>query len=650
MNVSNNRLPGGVKTQTIWMSIAFLLITFALSACGGGGSAGTTQSPPPPPVAAQCDPNDPATADECGSLIIGLTDDDGDFLSYTVKVVKLTLEKANGTTIDVLPNSTRIDFSQYVDMTEFVSVATVPPGVYVAGSVTLDYTDGEFVVEASGAAKDAVIVDADGNPLAVTELKIKLDDRNQLAINRRTTSLLTLDFDLGASHDVDIAPTPAVAVAEPFIVAELDPVDTKEIRVRGRFIEANVDEMYYIAAIRPFYDAAGDFGRIKVNVTDDTDFEVNEVPYVGAEGLRALEAAGTGTLTVAQGTLNVAERSFTANIVLAGTSVPGNGKDAVKGNVISRMDNELVVRGGTVILSDAANDRPSFFRDDVTVTVGPNTRVYKVYRTDRPLGMPDRLLDISAISVGQRVTIRGEVTANDELGVHIDASEGAVLMHVTHLIGTVNAIHPGQVDIDLHAIDRRRVGIFNFLCTGGCEPSTDADPDNYEVSTGPLFMDANATGRPISAWGFPNAFGAAPPDFEGRTIIDFSDVKSALGVGWGAEGTTMPFTMMDESGLVLWNGNPDIDQRHHIKQGPVLIDLTQLPDTMIKPRETGRKLFVVKTTDSLQLYADFTDFVTALSLELDGTNAARSMFARGHYDADTNVFTAYKIFVYILEP
>jgi hypothetical protein len=26
------------------------------------------------------------------------------------------------------------------------------------------------------------------------------------------------------------------------------------------------------------------------------------------------------------------------------------------------------------------------------------------------------------------------------------------------------------------------------------------------------------------------------------------------------------------------------------------------------------------------------------------------MYARGHYNADTNVFTAYKIFVYILEP
>ena len=459
---------------------------------------------------------------------------------------------------------------------------------------------------------------------------------------------MTIDFDLDASHTVDISPTPAVATAEPFIVAELDPVDTKEIRVRGRFMEANEAEMYYVVALRPFYHKVGDFGRMRVFVTDDSDCEVNESEFSGVECLRALEAAGPGTLTVAQGTLHVADRQFVANMILAGTSVPGNGMDAAKGNVIARMDNELVVRGGTVILSDAAG---SFFRDDVTVSVGPNTKVYKSYRSDRPLAIADRLLDISAISVGQKVTVRGTVTANDEIGVHVDATEGAVVMHVTHLAGIVNSIVPGQVDIDLHSLGGRRPGIYDFTCTGGCEPSTDADPANYEVSTGNLLLDAVATGKPISAWGFVNEFMGAPPDFEGRTIIDYADVRSALGVGWGVEGTTAPFVMMDSSGLLLDNLNEKIGERHFIKHGPILIDLTSLDsNTLIAPRETGRKLFVVKTTDSLQLYADFDDFIAALMISLDGVNAARSMYARGHYNADTNVFTAYKVFVHILEP
>jgi hypothetical protein len=579
-----------------------------------------------------------------------LTDADGDFASYTVDVSELTLERADGAIVNVLPNRIRIDFSRYVDLTEFISVATVPPGVYVAGTIGLDYTSAEVFVEEGDTIKAATVVDAGGNALTQTTLKIMLSDRDQLTVTRARASLLTLDFDLNASHTVDIVPTPAIATAEPFIVAEIDPIDTKENRVRGRFIEANVDDMNYTVELRPFYGAVNDFGRMKVNVTDTTDFEVNGTAYTGSEGLRAMEAADQGTLTVAQGTLNVAAREFTANIVLAGNSVPGNSSDAVKGNVISRLENELIVRGGTIILSETTDAARSFFRDNVTVTVGPDTVVYKTYDTNRAVGAPIRMLDNSAISIGQAVTVRGTVISNDDLGVHIDATNGAVLMHVTHLSGIVNTVLPWQTDIELHAIDRRRVQVFDFTGTG-MSPDTDADPANYEISTGNLLMAADATGQPVVVYGFPNEFGAAPPDFDGRSIIDYSVVRSAVGISWGAEGTTTPFLMMDGVGLLLNNLNPDIDQRHHIKQGSVVIDLTTLDsDTLIAPRESGRKLFTVKTSDSLQLYTDFNDFVNALTLELNGVNATRSMHARGRYNADTNVFTAYKVFVYILEP
>jgi hypothetical protein len=645
MNVSNGRLAGGPKHRTIWISVALVVVSIALAACGGTGS---TANEPQPPVATSCVPSDPSTANECGTLVIGLTDADGDFLSYTVDVLSLQLEKRDGSVIEVLPNSTRIDFAQYVDLTELISVATVPPGDYVAGKIRLDFSAAEVFVEVDGAARETTVIGANGDPLTQTELTVRLAERNHLVIVKGRPALLTLDFDLDASHVVDIGSTPAVATAEPFIIAELDPVDAKNVRVRGRLIEANMEEMFYTVALRPFHDAAGEFGRIKVNVTERTDFEVNEQAFVGAEGLRALNAAGQGTLTVARGRLDVLRREFTADYVVAGSSVPGNGRDAVKGSVIARSGNDLIVRGGTVMLTDSDH---TFFRDDVTVTVGPDTIVYKAFATDRPLGMPVRLLDISAISVGQAVTIRGDVIANDELGVHIDATDGTVAMHLTHLSGTVNTVLPGQVDIDLHAIDRRRASIFDFSGTGA-SPGTDADPENYEVATGNLqTMPADATGQPVTVYGFPYEFGAAPPDFEGRSIVDYADVRSALGVGWGVDGTTAPFLMMEGTGLLLDNRNADIDQRHHIKQGPVLIDLTTLDsNTLIAPRESGRMVFTLKTTDSLQLYADFDDFVNALTLELDGVKAARSMYARGHYNGDSNVFTAYKIFVYIIEP
>ncbi len=143
----------------------------------------------------------------------------------------------------------------------------------------------------------------------------------------------------------------------------------------------------------------------------------------------------------------------------------------------------------------------------------------------------------------------------------------------------------------------------------------------------------------------------APPDFTGHTLIDYTNIRSALGVGWGAAGTIAPYLSVGDDGLLLDNQNMDIDVRHHIKQDPILIDLTALnSDTLIAPRETGRMLFYIRSQDSLRLYSDFNDFATDLANSLDGATTARSMHARGLYDVDTNVFSAYKIGVYLLEP
>jgi hypothetical protein len=318
----------------------------------------------------------------------------------------------------------------------------------------------------------------------------------------------------------------------------------------------------------------------------------------------------------------------------------------VVGNVIARDGDILTVRGATII----PNDRRAHFHDDVLVQVGPDTKVFKDGDRQTDLG-------IEAISIGQRVTIRGSgpdampaITDANSPQILFDATTGAVRMHVTHLSGIVNTVVPGQVDIALQAIDRRRADIFDFSGTGS-SADVDADPANYEVATGNLTLAKLSAGRPIAVRGFPEAFGAAPPDFNGRTVIDFTDVRSALGLGWGTEGTTAPFLSLGVDGLVLDNQNPAIDVRHYIKQGTVLIDLTSLASgTTILPPGSGRTLYVIKTSDSLRQYSDFTEFANDLAASLDGANRARSMFARGQYDADSNVFTAYKLGVYLLEP
>ncbi len=635
-------LPGLSGARNAASRAAVAIVALVLGACGGG--AGTATSGPDP--LATCDPGDPATIAECGSVIVSFTDADGDFLNYTVDVLSLTLETANGRVVETLPRETRINFTDYVDLTELVTVATVPPATYVAGTIRLDYTDAEVFVEIGDGSKEVVVTDPGGIPLEQAELRIRLSNRDQLTVRRGLASLIQLDFDLAASHLVDIVPTPATAAAEPFIVAEVTPVDEKTTRVRGPLLEVDEAASEYVVALRPFHHRDGDFGRVSVRTTEDTEFEIDGEPYFGAEGLRALAAAGRGTPTVAGGTLNVGDRQFTAAIVLAGSSVPGAGRDAVVGNVIARDGDILTVRGATII----PHDRRAHFHDDVLVQVGPDTKVFRDGDRQADLG-------IEAISIGQRVTIRGsgpdampEITDANSPQILFDATAGAVRLHVTHLSGIVNSVVPGQVDIALQAIDRRRANIFDFSGTG-TSPDVDADPANYEVATGSLSLAELSAGKPIAVRGFPEAFGAAPPDFSGRTVIDFSDVRSALGVGWGAEGTISPFLSLGADGLVLNNQNPDIDVRHYIKQGTVLIDLTALASgTTIVPPGDGRTLYVIKTADSLRQYSNFAEFADDLAASLDGATSARSMFARGHYDADSNGFTAYKLGVYLLEP
>ena len=117
-----------------------LIALLALAACGGGSGGGQ------PVVPSQgCD------AASCGTLLVGVTDADGDFLSYSVDVVSLSLRKADGTRVEALPTRQRVDFAGLVDLTELVTAATIPNGTYVSASIRLDYANADVSVEVNGA-------------------------------------------------------------------------------------------------------------------------------------------------------------------------------------------------------------------------------------------------------------------------------------------------------------------------------------------------------------------------------------------------------------------------------------------------------------------------------------------------------------------
>lgn len=569
-----------------------------------------------------------SSGSDCGSLYVGMTDADGDFLSYSVDVLSLTLRKANGAVVETLPVSTRVDFAQLVDLTEFVTAATIPNGTYVEGTMRLDYSNADVTVEVNGEPRAATVVGRDGQPLGVVDVQIMLDNRNHVVIAPGRPALLQLDFDLAASHTVDTTMTPVRAVAEPFIVASLEPVDQKDLRVRGPLLSVDSSASTYLIDVRPFNLRDARLGQFTVHTTASTEFEINGETFTGSAGLDALGQAGAGTATVAFGTLDVANRSFTAQRVHAGTSVPGSQFDVLTGTVTARNGDTLTVRGGTMIRRSGS---VTFIRDDITLLVGPQTAVIRDGEMSNALGT-------QAISVGQRIHAFGSASENNG-AVTLDAQQGRVRLELTHLLGTVKSASPDNLTLDLDSIDGRRVSIFDFTGTGSA-PDKDADAANYEIVTGNLTLSGLTSGSPARVFGFVTPFGAAPPDFEGRTVVDFQDVRAILGIGWGLTGTATPFLNIDAQSIVIDNANASLGLRHFIAIGPRLIDIETLPTAPVIKPVTGFGLYAIGEPRRVEVFSDFGEFSAQLSTKLAAGSKAVGMSASGSFDADTSTLTA----------
>lgn len=618
-----------------------------LSACSGSGNgpvSGTAS-------ASACIPGDASTSSECGKLLVTFTDAEGDFTSYTVDVLSIALERPNGSRIEMLPAAARIDFAQLSSLSELIAAATVVPGDIVGGHIVLDYSDAEIYVESGGEIVPAEVYDGDGNrlntsgPDSIVEVAIELPDTDRLVVTRARTVMLSIDFDLAASHVVDTSMAPVQVVAQPYLVAEILPVDDKETRVRGALVDVDLDAGTYDIRLRPWYHRAGDFGAFTVMTNDATEFEIDDRGYVGAAGLEALAGKPAGTLTVAFGTLDLSDRSFSADIVHAGDSIGGDRYSAVLGNIVARYGDQLVMKGAVAI----RRDRRAHFHRTVIVTVGPETKVSRV----GDIGVE---FDKDDLSVGQRTMVFGTFTNatidnsdrfGPDIALMLDATQGRARMLVTRLTGTVVAIQGGQIDLHLRAIDRLGIGMFDFSGTG-TSPAFDADPANYEVATSTLPLTDLRIDRAVRVLGFVARYGAAPPDFEGRTVIGPRDLPAVLGVGWGVGGTAAPFSLMGPQELVIDLLNPDIDVRHHMLIGGEIIDLFDLPSSPILRESPGRRVYGIWEPGHIELFRNFADFVDELALRLGEANRARSLSAYGRYSEDQNDLTANKIVVHML--
>lgn len=610
-----------------------------LAACGGGsgGGAQVTASAADDDTAAQ------SCAGDCGVVYVGLTDADGDFLRYELDVVSLTLTRSDGTVVETLPMRTRVDFAEYVELTEFLTAATVPPGVYTSATITVDYADADVLIEQAGLAVQAVVRNEAGQSPGRVGVPLELDTDIPLRVRPGLASWITLDFDLLASNTVDLTVSPPVVTAAPFLIADPDLYDEKTRRARGPLLDVDPSTSSFAIVLRPFRLRTGDFGRLTVRTGDDTAFEIDGATYAGAEGLRALEAAGPGTPTLSLGVVNRAERVFRASEVYAGSSVPGISQDAARGYVLARDGDELTLRAVTV---ETMDDGLALYRDRLTILLTDETRVLKARH-------PDATLDVNAISPGQRVQVLGELQPTDEGPRALAAS--TVRMIPAHLAGTVNTAQTGYVSMTLQTIGNAPAGEFDFSGTG-MTADLDATAEDYELATGDLNTTRIETGAPVKTAGFVRPFGAAPEDFDAFTLADFSASRARLVFGWLEPGSASPFLSIGDAALVLNSDDPALGERHHIVQAGIHTDaLASGVAPTVSPDGQGRGLYAIGAGHHtshprrVAIYSDFAAFTAALAGQLDGARVVRGVHAVGFWDPETARFEAARLAV-ILGP
>jgi len=561
--------------------------------------------------------SDSAATTDSGTLEIAITDAEEDFLTYQITLDSVTLNRRDGSRVDVLPLSTEVDFVQYQDLTELVAVASIPAGRYESITLRLDYSDADIVIQdEEGTSYNATAIDSDGEVLTEIEVELTFAHDRPVIITPKRTAQLTLDLDLAASNTIESF-EPALVTVEPFMLASAELDDEREHRVRGLLIDADEQTSLVTLNVRPMRHRRGQFGEFTFAVNDDTRYEINGEEYSGEAGLAQMAALAEDTPVVAYGYNDRDDDApYQAETVIAGTSVPWNNDDVLKGVIAARSDNTLTIKGAVI---EAAATK-AHFRQTIELSVGDDSLV-----TGYRLGDAD----IANLSVGQGILALGDY--NQETG-SFDATEGVVRMKLNRLVGEVTQVSPLQ--LDLSHINRRPVEVFNFSGTG-LDADNDANPSAYEVDTSDLDLSSIETEEWLQVRGYPTAFGGAPMDFDAISILnpDFSSHPAKLHAHWDKDSEN-PISIENE--LLLLNSE-GARIKLHLVGVPGSVALALDVDYIAGTDEPG--LYAIKArSQGVHLYRNFAEFVQAAQDLKEKGLAAKHMTAAGQYrEADQSL-------------
>jgi hypothetical protein len=448
------------------------------------------------------------------------------------------------------------------------------------------------------------------------------------------------------------------------LTASTVPVITKPLRARGEFVHADTANSFFTMNMRSFFDAPSYTttaqGAVQVQVTDQTTYNVNGVPYQGATGLAAVAALPQITTIVAYGTLgniSVQDPILNATEIYAGISVEDTAATEATGTVVSRSGDTLHLHNARLIhppgyLSTSSNVIE--FLNDLTLTVNDSTTSVSIDRQPTAKG------STQSISIGQQVDIQS-LNAYTAGSAALDDSGGLLRLTTTPAWGTLDSATPGSATVNLVTLGDTKPAVIDFTGTGATTP---ADPTHYVIGTGSVDLSAYATNSLLFRFdGLVSPFGSAAPtagtpDFTADTVTAGSSNASAFGtraeqvltIEWataGGTGITQPFSTVNASELIP--NMTSLGATHLVQTGPASIDLTNpavTPTIVPDPTLTGQ--FSVgngqtSTTTGISVFHTFGAFVTQLNSAINNTNTFVKVVAVGTYDETSHVFTAYRI-------
>lgn len=268
-----------------------------------------------------------------------------------------------------------------------------------------------------------------------------------------------------------------------------------------------------------------------VHVGSTTTYQINGTAYSGDTGLTALAAVTAGTKVAAFGNVQTGDQpTFTATMVLAGSSLEMPGEDSISGTVTARNQTTLTVRNATWSGSDGDFD---FEPKDSTVMIGPATVVTEEGHSGS--------FSIADISVGQTIDASGAASKASDGAVTLDATTGQVDLDVTRASGIVTQLADGGLTFNLESLGGLPANVFDFSGTGS-SPTKDASPAAYVVNTGTLTQADLSLNSPALALGFVTGFGTAPPDFNADTLVTAPAIEANLRLRFGRLGSTTVFS------------------------------------------------------------------------------------------------------------